>query len=59
MWLPQGSILGRHIFLIFINGLHLDINNVLTDLYVDDTTLYYINISQACIEQQLQTALLL
>ena len=35
----------------------LSIDNVLTDLYADDTMLYFIDKSQACIEQQLQTAL--
>ena len=53
----QGSILGPLLFLIFINDLPLNIDNVLTDLYADDTALYYTDESQACIEQQLQTAL--
>ena len=54
---PQGSILGPLLFLIFINDLPLHIDNVLTDLYADDTTLYCTGRSQACIEQQLQAAL--
>lgn len=54
---PQGTILGPLLFLIFINDLPLYTNNVSTDLYADDTTLYQIGRSLNCIEQQLQIAL--
>lgn len=54
---PQGSILGPLLFLIFINDLTLYTSNVSTDLFADDTTLYYIHSSQDMIEQNLQSAL--
>ena len=54
---PQGSILGPLLFLMFINDLTLYTENVFTDLYADDTTIYQISNSQHFIEQNLQAAL--
>ena len=54
---PQGSILGPLLFLLFINDLPLYTCNVFTDLYADDTTLYFFHPSQDVIEQNFQTAL--
>ena len=54
---PQGSILGPLLFLMFINDLPLYTKNVATDLYADDTTLYMVGETQEYIEQNLQMAL--
>ena len=54
---PQGSILGPLLFLLFINDLPLYTSNVFTDLYADDTTLYDKQYSMEQIEKNLQTAL--
>ena len=54
---PQGSILGPLLFLLFINDLPLYTDNVSTDLYADDTTLYDIQDSVEQIGENLQRAI--
>ena len=49
--------MGPLLFLLFINDLPLYVNNVNTDLYADDTTLYDITNSIEDIENNLQIAL--
>ena len=54
---PQGSILGPLMFLLFINDLPLYTDPINTDMYADDTTMYEIGILRSDIERNLQIAL--
>ena len=55
---PQGSILGPLLFLLFVNDLHLYTDKVALNLYADDTTLYTTAKSIQEIKNNLQQSLI-
>ena len=52
---PQGSILGPILFLLYINDLPLYTTSTQVDMYADDATFYASGTNSACINVQLQS----
>ena len=51
---PQGSVLGPVLFLLFVNGLPLFINETYIELYADDAIVHYANKNKNVVQMKLQ-----
>ena len=54
---PQGSILGPLLFILFTNDLPLFLSDSSIDMFADDTTIHYINSNPLIIQNVLQNEL--
>ena len=53
---PNGSVLGPVLFLLFVNDMPLFINEAYVDIYADDTTVHASNKDSKIVESKLQVA---
>ena len=57
MGVPQGSILGRLLFLIFINNLPYVVEKCTINLYADDTTIYSADVNPVMVSSRVESDL--